>query len=64
MNGLGRLVVYFVLGCALYYLVGCSWIAAGEYCYCKVEAEGCDELEVTTEHVENQDQKDAEIPGL
>ena len=42
----------------------CSWIAAGEYCYCKVEAEGCDELEVTTEHVENQDQKDAEIPGL
>ena len=42
----------------------CSWISAGEYCYCKVESEGCDELEVTTEHVENSDQKDAEVPGL
>ena len=49
---------------AVLLLTSCSWLSSGEYCYCKVESEGCDELEVTTEHVENSDSKEAEVPGL
>ena len=64
MNGLGRLVVYFVLGCCLYYLMGCSWLQEGRYCYCKVESEGCEELSVISDQVENSDSREAEAPGL
>ena len=45
-------------------LSGCEFLSASRYCYCKVESEGCDELSVISDQVENSDQKTVENPGL
>lgn len=45
-------------------LPSCSFLSSGRYCYCKVESEGCDELSVLSDQVENSDSKTVENPGL
>ena len=51
-------------GLSVLFLSGCSWLQEGRYCYCKVEAEGCEELSVISDQVENSDSREAEAPGL
>jgi len=45
-------------------IASCSIFREGRYCYCKVEADECESIEVEMDQVENTDQREVENPGL
>lgn len=40
----------------------CSWLTDYGHCTCRVEAEGCKEIEVSTEQVRQADERELERP--